>query len=364
MKVNLVRLFVFLSLFPLSGCSLFIRGVIVNNKDDAAINQLPRIDPNDPNNHISLTVVDKQGERKTKVHILENGFSIDTGENPCRVKFKKDRKFIVSGVKLEAEFIGCSQTYPVIIDTGLAKPILVNDIHILENKLSILANPGGEDGICKLPDLSIGELTFRNLIANCNFHHAEVHLLGFPVDKDNNIYLGLDLLRKFKYVGFDYVNEDVEFSSTKSFSTLTGNSWSNYPFVIKEGRKGNTRLVVRIPMNGLNMNLVFDTGNPIVMLTTEKAWKQMSKEVLEYKKSHKKTFMPFAGGRIAARTVVVKELKVGQNIVTNASVAILPDNNPLFASEKNENGLLGVQCFADSSIVLDFEHNLMWVNDK
>jgi hypothetical protein len=48
-------------------------------------------------------------------------------------------------------------------------------------------------------------------------------------------------------------------------------------------------------------------------------------------------------------------------VVQNAKVVILPDDNPIFESNATQNGILGMQCFDDTILVLDFEQSVMWV---
>ncbi|HUS72343.1 MAG TPA: retropepsin-like aspartic protease [Sedimentisphaerales bacterium] len=112
------------------------------------------------------------------------------------------------------------------------------------------------------------------------------------------------------------------------------------------------------------MNLAFDTAGQGALFTTEKIWKQTQKRLHKVKKSIKSVFAPFAGGNIRSRVVTVKELNVGDRIVKNAFVAIVPNDTSIFESMKNQEGLLGMQCFADTTVVLDFERDVMWVKNN
>lgn len=112
------------------------------------------------------------------------------------------------------------------------------------------------------------------------------------------------------------------------------------------------------------MNLAFDTAGQGALFTTEKIWKQTQKRLHKVKKSIKSVFAPFAGGNIRSRVVTVKELNVGDRIVKNAFVAIVPNDTSISESMKNMEGLLGMQCFADTTVVLDFERDVMWVKNN
>jgi hypothetical protein len=359
MKARIVLLYILLSLAFLPGCSLIVREVVVKGKSIAGMRNLPRIDPNDPNCIISsIKIVKTQDGRKFNVEIKESGFAINMRESPCRVKYEDDPGPL-PGIIIEGELAGRSQRYPIRIDTGQAHFIVVSDIHILENNLAIYL-AGTHDGICCLPDLHIGKLTLSNLVANFYFQHSEIQLFGLPIKKDKEILVGVPLLQRFKYVAFDSINEEVEFSTEQSFLPQDRTLWSRYPFSKLSDFEGNPRVFVEIPIAGQNMNLIFDTGCQGALFTTEKIWQQTQKRLHKVKKSIKSVFAPFMGGNIRSRTVIVKELNIGDRIVNNAFVGIVPNDNSIFESMKNQEGLLGLQCFADRTVILDFEREVMW----
>ena len=365
MKARIVSLYILLSVFFLPGCSLIVRKVVVKGKNIAGMRNLPRIDPNDPNCIISsIKIVNTQEGRKFRAEVREGGFAINMRESPCRVKYKKRTGPMSYNIVVEGELAGSFQRYPINIDTGSAHFIVVNDIHILENNLPIYNNPGKLDGICRLPDLHIGKLTLSNLLANYYFKHSEIQLFGLPIKKDKEIVVGLLLLQRFKYVAFDSINEEVEFSTAQSFHPEDRTLWSRYPFSKLSDSKGIPRIFVEIPIAGRNMNLAFDTGCQGALFTTEKIWKQTQKRLHKVKKSIKSVYAPFMGGNIRSRVVTVKELNVGDRIVKNAFVAIVPNDTSISESMKNMEVLLGMQCFSDTTVVLDFERDVMWVKNN
>jgi len=365
MKARIVLLYFLLCLAFLPGCSLIVRKVVVKGKSIAGMRNLPRIDPNDPNCIISsIKIVDTQEGRKFKVEFRENDFAINMRESPCRVKYKKRTGPMSYNIVVEGELAGRSRRYPINIDTGQPYFIVVSDIHILENNLPIYNNPGKQNGICLLPDLHIGKLTLSNLLAKYYFKHSEIQLFGLPIKKDKEILVGLSLLQRFKYVAFDSINKEVEFSTAQSFHPEDRTLWSRYPFSKLSDSKGIPRIFVEIPIAGRNMNLAFDTAGQGALFTTEKIWKQTQKRLHNVKKSTKSVFAPFMGGNIRSRVVTVKELNVGDRIVKNAFVAIVPNGTSISESMKNMEGLLGMQCFADTTVVLDFERDLMWVKNN
>ena len=63
-------------------------------------------------------------------------------------------------------------------------------------------------------------------------------------------------------------------------------------------------------------------------------------------------------GRLRCRRGVIAELKVGERSVVNAEASVFPDESPLV---EDCGGLLGMQYFGDTVMVLDFERELMWI---
>jgi len=366
MKARIVLLYILLSLLFLPGCSLIARNAVVKGKI-ASLRNLPRIDPNDPNCSISSIRTVNAQDGKIEVKVKEDAFAIDMAERPCRVKYKKipgPKSKLDNSIILDGELVDSSREYPINIDTGVPGYILVNDVHVLENNLPIYYNPDDQEGICCLPDLRIGELTLRNLVANYYLGHSELQLFRISIEKDKEILIGLSLLQRFKYVAFDNVSKEVEFSTTQSFPAQNRSLWSRYPFSIQADSKGSPRIVVEIAIGGENMPLVFDTGCQAALLTSEKTWKQTQKRLHKIKRSIKTAYAPLAGGNIRSRTVIVKELKVGNKTVKSAYVCILPNDASTIEAMKSQGGLLGMQCFSDTTVVLDFEQDVMWVKNN
>ena len=355
-----VLLCCFLSLVFLAGCSLVVRQAVVKGRL-ADLRNSPRIDPNDPNGLIDT--VDVEGDT-TSIVIKEGRMDIALEGSPCRVKYmERSGADLDNGITLEGELAGSSRSYPVRIDTGVPGYLLVNEIHVRENNLPIYHTPGSQEGICHLPDLRIGGLTLSNFLAIFKLRHSELQLFGLPIRKDKTIYIGVSLLQQFKYVAFDGINDEVEFSVTKRFEMEDQSLWSHYRFSAKPDANGRPRISIQIPIGGQEMTLVFDTGCQPALVTTEKIWEQTRKRFRKIRKSIKTGYAPLAGGNLRSRTVIVKELDIGNRVVKKAYVGILPKDNSVFAGFTGQDGILGMQCFADTTIVLDFEREVMWVKN-
>lgn len=272
--------------------------------------------------------------------------------------FSQNRWMVVEG-KLEN-----GKSYPVVLDTGATPTLFVTDVHITENKLPIYPFSGdGESvgwGLCYIPGLRVGDLKFGKVSCTYREQHTEVQFLGLPVATDKAIIAGLPLLRQFSYIAFDSVIQIVEFSLGGKFLPSESAQWAHYKFEIVEDLAGNTFLFATIPIAGLDMKLQLDTGSGRGLAVRTELWNQLRNRIPKVKLKKDAELYPYMGwfncqkGRIA-------KLEVGDRTVQDAELAVFPDDCPLV---EDCQGLLGMQCFHDTVIVLDFERNLMWVRNK
>ena len=281
---------------------------------------------------------------------------------PCRIKYhpscSKQRWTAVEG-RLDT-----GRRYPVVLDTGASIALFVNDIHILENNLAISprarakkGSPGW--GVCHLPALHIGQVSLPDLPCFYREQHMEVRLLGLPLAKDKTMIAGLGVLRQFKYIAFDSINREVEFSSEHVFEPEQPDSWAQYSFVIDEDLGGNAFLFVKIPIAGHETEVQLDTGSGRGLAISEELWKAMAEKIGRPRLRKGRDLYPYIG-LLPCRRGVVGQLRVGSRIVTNAMISVFPDDSPLV---DRCSGLLGMQYFQDTVLVLDFERSLMWVKN-
>jgi hypothetical protein len=282
--------------------------------------------------------------------------------NRCRVKYHPSHaqyKWVVVEGK-----IGNGRKYPVILDTGASSALFVNDTHIVENKLAISPS-GGDDnastgwGTCRLPELRIGELTLLNWSCLYLERHAEVQVFGFPVARSQAIIVGLPALQKFKYIVFDSVSKEAEFSLENAFEPENSGSWTRYSLVIEEGLGGNAYLFVKMPIAGRMTELQLDTGSGNGLAIGEELWQYLQNRIQNITLSQGTDLYPYIGW-LACRRGVIPSLAVGERTVRNAKISVFPDDSPLLEGCQ---GLVGMQYFGDTIIVLDFERNLMWVKN-
>jgi predicted aspartyl protease len=353
LRKKILGIFLGFVLCLLAGCSIQPVRVIVKGSNLKGRTDIPLIDVNDPNGwHFvqnndgnSHTLTPSQGEIKAA--------------QTCRVKYHwlhyPFRHCAVVEGRLQTK-----RTYPVMVDTGASVPVVVNDRHILENKLAIY--PLGIDkshsaniGVCHLPELRIGQMRFVDLPCLYIDKHHELQLFGLPVAHENAILLGLPVLQAFKYVLFDNIKKEVEFSYEELFEPEQLHLWRKYPFVIKG------KISVEIPVEAEKMTLFLDTGCSELILP-EKTWQIMCSNYTGVKL---KTgdYLFYAREKLSCRKGVIKKLRLGDTTVRNVPVVVLADD-VMKSAVGDCDGLLGLSCFRDTLFVLDFHRSTIWVRNN
>ncbi len=352
-KINwCFQIIVIIVLSLLAGCSIHpIQAVVVSAKSLQGTSYIPLIKLNDG----QYENIDN-GNWNYGGQIAED---LRQG-SPFRVKYHpsyyQNYWMVVEGK------LGNGRKYPLILDTGASPALFVNDIHILENKLAIYPLSANNDdstgwGICHLPKLHIGEVTLLNWPCFYREQHLEIQLFGLPIARDKAIIAGLPALLRFKYIAFDSANKEVELSLAKTFEPGNPKMWARYAFVIEEDLGGNAFLFVKIPIAGEQTELQLDTGSGRGLAITEELWERMSRNIHNVKLSEGRDLYPYIGWLVCKRGVISR-LEVGDNTVKDAKISIFPNDNLLLDQCQ---GLLGMQYFRDTVMVLDFERNLMWV---
>ncbi len=282
---------------------------------------------------------------------------------PCRVKYHK--LYSTNGFMVVEGEVSAGQKYPVLLDTGASRSLFIKDIHVLHNNLPIYPvetdKADSKDynwGLSHLPKLCIGGLTFTDSPCFYLARHLESKLFGLlSVSRDDSIIVGLPALREFKYVVFDGIREEVEFSLEIVFECGGPDLWVKYPFTIDEDLAGNAFLFVKIPIAGELTKLQLDTGSGRGLAVDEALWGVLCQRIQGVKLSKAKDLYPYIGWLECGRGII-SELSVGDRIVKDAQISVFPDDSPLLGQCQ---GLVGMQYFQDTVLVLDFERNLMWV---
>lgn len=354
---SLVGLFLCLQ----AGCSFYpLRYTVVNTKNLEDRTDVCLMEPND--GPYLIRVTQSNSGRKDFQWTIDGWIE---QQKPCRVKYHKlyaANHFMV----VEGSVGNGKKMYPILLDTGASQPIFVKDVHVLDNKLPIypigtndIDSEGYRLGLCHLPKLRIGEVTLANLACLYLERHVELELFGLPIAGDESIIVGLPALREFKYVAFDSVNREVEFSHSKVFKPTEPQLWGRYPFSIEEDLYGNALLFVEIPIAGEKMELQLDTGSGNGLAIREELWESMREKIPNVKLKDGRELYPYIG-QLPCKRGIIGELKMGDKMVRGAKISVFPDDSPLLIQC---HGLLGMQFFQDTVMVLDFEGGLMWIKN-
>jgi hypothetical protein len=250
-------------------------------------------------------------------------------------------------------------TYPIVIDSGMDYPILVSDVHIRENSLPVFpfTNQEGEwlkGGVCRIDELSVGTYRLVNIYGPYKEDRIALRVFGVPVFREKTLILGLPFMMRMKYLLMDGERKELEMSADRSFTAKGTDSWEQWPCAIHEG----PILVVEIPIMGREMSLRLDTGSGGGLEIKESVWRDIREEFPPVNLRKDTRFYPLAGGRIPSREGLVKNMMVGTRRVQDGKLVVLSDDA---RAVDQAQGLLGMEFFNDTTMVLDFERNLMWV---
>ncbi|MBL7214986.1 MAG: retropepsin-like domain-containing protein [Phycisphaerae bacterium] len=350
----------FLSTAFLSGCGL--RYVEVKNLEK--LNSPRLVDPNTSPFEITAS--------QTEPNRLNLRFDTKiTQEKPCRVNYRWLEFNIGKNVVINGQLPN-GKTYPVWIDSGCSgADLLFNPLIVRENKLETLFSYQKLDsetsssleqreygGFCYLPSLKIDKLKIQNPYSVFVPWRMEWHALGIPVWRDKRVLMGISLMSQFRYLYFDNVNKQLEFSHSHSFEPMDPNEWASYPM---NPRKEDQWAMVDIPIAGIQCNFGFDTGGAGIVLMPA-TWEKIRAgiDTTKLKESH---FLSHQYGYLPCHKTVVKELSIGNITIKNAKIVILPNDTP-YLSKGITPGYISIWEFKDTSVVLDFEHHLMWVKNR
>jgi hypothetical protein len=254
------------------------------------------------------------------------------------------------------------KNYPVVLDTGYPRYIGVTDTVVTDAGLPIypMDDLGHHliGGLCDLSQLKIGNVTIEQSPCEYWLAHYERRVLGLTTWKEMTITLGLGLMREFSYIRIDNVDREVEFGANKPFSPQDDNHWNQYPMMIERDEKGNTNLMVDIPIADYLRHIAFDTGSASGLTLTEKIWTQVSPGLQSVHEEKHRLATPLAG-RIQCRRITVELLTVGSIPISGAQINVTANNN-LFGQD---DFTLGMGFLKETVIVLDFESKLLWIRN-
>jgi len=349
--------------FLLSGCGFKYVGA----KRPEKFNSARLMDPNHSPFNIIRSDTDPN-KRTIKSHSCKIIL-----EKPCRVNYWKPA-FDCAKQVFVAGKLPNGKEYPVLIDSGfVGAEIILNDLVVKENKLEILYSTAENDkqnispikkktrgGLCFLPLLEIGELTIQNPFCAYIPWHREFQVFGLPVWQDKNLFLGVSIMSRFRYMRFDNTKMELEFSYNQSFHPEESSKWAHYPFVLRDGEGGDGRIMVDIPIAGKICHIYFDTAGAEMVVMPD-MWEKLQKRITATAPRQSK-FLSYQHGFLPCRKTVAKRLSVGNIELKNAEIVIMPEDTPYLP--KDVPGYISIWTFKDTVVVLDFERKLMRVKNR
>ena len=338
---TLLSLFVFLQ----TGCSTHILGTIDRPISEPLAAKTPQENNTDP-----LWKINGQIQQ----------------QKTCRIKYHPSyftSRFMVVEGKIGTEH----NKYPIILDTGASQSVFVTDTHVIRNKLPACPTEAGklpsnsyDWRLCFLPELQIGDTSLLNW--PCFYLRYSVtdklfKLLGLSASADDSIIVGLPALQQFKYIMFDNIKAEAELSRDKIFEPQQPQLWEQYPLSIEQDFAGNMFLFVKIPIAGEDTELQLDTGNGNGLAIREQLWEKIRPKIQKVNLKKGSDLYPYIG-RLPCRKGIISEIQIGGNPIRNAKISIFSNDCSLLTECE---GLLGMQYFQNTVLVLDFENNIMWI---
>jgi hypothetical protein len=363
-SASVLYMFCFLmALTFLSGCGIRY----VETKHPEKFNSLRLMDPN--RSPFEIIKSDTEPNKRTIKH--HSGKIIL--EKPCRVNYRKFDFDYCRHVVVTGQLSNGAQ-YPVNIDSGCAEAeIIINDIVVKENNLETLfgstdanlknvsaAEKRTKGGLCFLSSLKIGAMTIETPFCVYLPWHLEFNMLGIPLCQDKQLFLGIPIMSQFKYLYFDNPNRQLEFSYSLSFQPDEPAKWTSYPFVLQKEKGGNGRIMVDMPIAGRTCDIYFDTGGGGTVIKSD-MWGQIRNNIT-VTKSKNGRFLSHQIGWLPCCKVTAEVLSVGNIAIKNAEIVIMPEDTPYLP--KGVPGYISIWTFKDTSVVLDFEHNLFWIKNQ
>jgi hypothetical protein len=254
--------------------------------------------------------------------------------------------------------------YSAVMDTGCGfylhiSDAVVRDNHLAVHPLGVNTRTGCAQGLCEIPRLDIGDIAIENLPAWYVQRQWQLRILGLPVYRRRTVLIGLELMRSFSYILFDNPEREVVFSPHDAFEPHDPAEWVTVPFTW-EGTQGglDLRMMVEISLAGVPTRLSFDTGGGKAgLILSEEAW-QAAADRLGARGGHKGKIQTHQHGRLPCRRFVVPELPVGDLLLHDKEVFVLPSASPFVPKGS---GILGLAYFKQTCIVLDFRNSRLWI---
>lgn len=313
------------------------------------------IDPND-STCMDVEYAGQAGDARMKVMLRYPALYADSEE---RFAFSH----VWGTLQVPVEMPG-GKKYRGWLDTGFSDTVLVDQGFVDENdllRMYIDERPGPfMAGVACIPSMQFGTIRVENLPAFFHRQQWQFRVLGVPVYHESVCLIGLRMIEGFHYVLLDCERKEAEFSYN-TFMPEYPDQWEQYPIGILE-INGNRRLLVRIPVNGVEYSLMFDTcggSSSLVLSDPDVVDSILSSVEIVRERRRKSSCLQF--GYREVHEFRVDSLEIGPIRAENARVQVLDPSQEFLDWETD---MLTLEHFKDTCIVLDFGRDVMWIQEK
>ncbi len=321
-----------------------------------------RIDPNNgPFTIIEIRTPDPNTSRTRVERVIQwNKTQIRPnldGASTFSAKYRSLEFRLFSRVSVPVR-LGEEHRYWALVDTGYPGGLYLNDAVVRDCDLAVFPLGGHSEtacptGFCEVPAMRIGQATVTNPPCRYEQSQWQLRVLGRPLHRDRMVLIGLSFLRAFSYVRFENARREVVFSPHDAFTPDDPLQWVAVPFVL-EKVQGNLRVMVDISLGSRDAHVEFDTGGARPgLLLRDDVWQDLGGAV--GKKGRQATYQ---FGWLPCRHVIVPELRVGSLTLQRRKAAVLAQDGPLL---KGIEGILSLDYFKKTDVVLDFEQDRIWI---
>ena len=258
--------------------------------------------------------------------------------------------------------LSSGKEYPVLLDSGSSRSIVVQEKHVRENNMVIypLRDRFGKPrsiGLCLIDKLEIDDLRFERIPGMYIQDTPILRLFGIPIGSGDMVILTLEMMKEFKYVCIDDIEQNVSLSGTELFLPKEKTGWRSYPMAVEPNGK-SLLLFISIPVQGQELKLRFDTGSTGGLTFSKKQWDNIASKFPDFKFHFSGKIAIPISKRINCRIGWQDDVNIADSQIPKVHIRMTVEDNQIF----NEgDGFIGMECFKNKSIVLDFARNLFWI---
>jgi hypothetical protein len=254
--------------------------------------------------------------------------------------------------------LGEGRRYWGLLDSGNPGGLYVNDAVVRDRGLAILPlgknlETGCSEGVCEVPVLQIGSATVTNPSCRYEQRQWQFRVLRQPLYGHRAVLIGMEVMRLFSYIRFDNVRHKAVFGLQDAFAPDDPSEWVSMPFVL-ERVNGGSRVMIDIFLGEHRARVLFDTGGARPgLILRDSVWQNVGGAA-----GTAGRHASFQFGWLPCRRVVIPDVRLGPLILHDRRANVLAQNGPFL---KDFDGILSLDYFRKTTVVLDFRRSLIWV---